>query len=81
MITPIAPLATVGNSNLLAGVLFPSPMRKTQKTSHQEQIKNHNAKKQQSICDQAHTRTTTLNVVEREKEEEENRHTTNMVIA
>ncbi len=56
-------------------------MRKTQKTSHQEQLKNQNAKKLQSIHDQAHARTITLIVVEKEKEGKENRRTTNMVIA
>jgi hypothetical protein len=30
-ITPNVPLAAVGNYDLLAGILFPSPMRKTQK--------------------------------------------------
>jgi hypothetical protein len=80
MITPVTPLATAGNGDLLAGVLIPSPLRKTQKTSHQKQLQNQNNKKKQSIHNQAHARATTLVVVEREKEEKENHHTTNMVI-
>jgi hypothetical protein len=79
-ITPIDPLPTVGNGDLLAGVLIPSLLRKTQKTSHQKQLQNQNDKKKQSSHDQAHARTTTLVMVDREKEEKENHHTTNMVI-
>ncbi len=81
LITLIAPLATVGNDDLLAGVLIPSPLRKIGKTSHQKQLQNQNDKKKQSIHNQVHAHATTLVVVEREKEEKENRHTTNMVIA
>jgi hypothetical protein len=33
-ITPIAPLTAVGKDDLLAGILLPSLIRKTQKTSH-----------------------------------------------
>ncbi len=55
-------------------------MRKTQKTSHQEQTQKQNAKKLQSIYNQAHTHATTLVGVKRGKEERENRCTTNMVI-
>jgi hypothetical protein len=38
-VTPNAPFAAMGNDDLLAGILFPSPMRKSQKMSYQEQIK------------------------------------------
>jgi hypothetical protein len=37
-ITPNAPLAAVGNDDSLADIIFPSPLRKTHKMSHQEQI-------------------------------------------
>jgi hypothetical protein len=80
-ITPNAPLSTMRNYDLLAGILFPSPMRKMLKTSHQEQIKKQNDKKLLSIHNKAHSCATTLVAVERKKEEKENRHTTNVVIA
>ncbi len=38
-ITPDAPFTAVGNDELLTGIHLSSPMRKTQKMSHQEQMK------------------------------------------
>jgi hypothetical protein len=57
-----------------------SPPRKTQKTSHQEQIAQQNERKYRAIHGQAHARATTLVAEERAKEEKENRHTTAEVI-
>jgi hypothetical protein len=63
-----------------AGVAaLPSPPRKTQKTSHQEQIARQNERKRRAIQGQAHARATTLVVEERAKEKE-NRRTTAEVI-
>ncbi len=45
-ITPNVSLAAMGNDDLLAGILFPSPFRKMQKMSHQEQIQNQNTNSQ-----------------------------------
>jgi hypothetical protein len=64
-----------------AGVAaLPSPPRKTQKTSHQEQIERQNERKQKAVHAQAHARATTLVAEERAKEKE-NRRTTAEVIA
>ncbi len=77
-ITPDAPLAAVGNNDLLAGILFLSPMRKMQNKSHQEQIKKQNDRKLHSIHNQAHACATTVVAIEREKGEKEYCRTTNM---
>ncbi len=64
-----------------AGVAaLPSPPRKTQKTSHQEQIARQNERKQKAVHAQAHARATTLVAEERAKEKA-NRRTTAEVIA
>jgi hypothetical protein len=58
---------------------FPLPPKKTQKTSHQEQITRQNERKQKAVHVQAHARATTLVAEERAKEKE-NRCTTAEVI-
>jgi hypothetical protein len=59
---------------------LPSPPRKTQKTSHQEQIARQNKRKHRAVHAQAHTHATTLVAEERAKEKG-NRRTTAEVIA
>ena len=64
-----------------AGVAnLPLPPRKTQKTSHQEQIARQNERKHKAVHAQAHACATTLVAEERAKEKE-NRRTTVEVIA
>ncbi len=59
-ITPALP-ATASNvalaveGGVLAGILLPSPPRKTRKTSHQQQIDRQNVRKQKAIHNLAHT--------------------------
>jgi hypothetical protein len=53
----ITPVPATGPSLAAAGVAaLPSPPRKTQKTSHQEQIARQNKQKHRSVQGQAHTR-------------------------
>ncbi len=55
----ITPILAAGPILLAAGVAaLPSPPRKTQKTSHQEQIARQNKQKRRAIQGQAHARAT-----------------------
>ena len=64
-----------------AGVAaLPSPPRKTQKTSHQEQIARQNERKQKAVHAQAHARATTLVAEERAKEKENRRTTAEVIV-
>ena len=58
---------------------LPPPPRKTQKTSHQEQIARQNERKQKAVHAQAHARATTLVVEERAKEKENRRMTAEVI--
>jgi hypothetical protein len=64
-----------------AGVAaLPSPPRKTQITSHQEQIARQNERKQKAVHAQAHARATTLVAEERAKEKENRRTTAEVIV-
>jgi hypothetical protein len=64
-----------------AGVAaLPSPPRKTQITSHQEQIARQNEHKQKAVHAQAHARATTLVAEERAKEKENRRTTAEVIV-
>ncbi len=76
----ITPIPVAGPILPAAGVAaLPLPPRKTQKTSHQEQIAWQNKQKRRAVQGQAHARATTLVAEERIKEKE-NRRTTAEVV-
>jgi hypothetical protein len=76
----ITPVPAAGPILPAAGVAaLPSPPRKMQKRSHQEQIAWQNKRKRRAIQGQAHVHATTLIAEERTKEKE-NRRTTAEVI-
>jgi hypothetical protein len=77
-ITPVPVAVSVLPAAGLAAL--PSPPRKMQKTSHQEQITRQNERKHRAVHGQAHARATTLIAEERAKEEKENPRTTTEVI-
>ncbi len=76
-ITPVPAAGSILPAAVVAAL--PSPPRKTQKTSHQEQIARQNERKRRAIQGQAHARATTLIAEERTKEKK-NRRTTAEVI-
>ncbi len=60
----VAPVIMVGG---IDASIHPSPKRKVQKTSHQEQIGKQNERKRKAVHAQAHARATTLVAEERMK--------------
>jgi hypothetical protein len=73
----VAPVIVVGG---IDASIHPSPERKVQKTSHQEQIGKQNERKRKAVHAQAHARATTL-VAEERMKPKENLKTTVQVIA
>ena len=73
----VAPVIVVGG---IDASIHPSPKRKVQKTSHQEQIGKQNERKRKAVHAQAHARATTL-VAEERMKPKENCRTTVQVIA
>ncbi len=76
-ITPV-PLATASKVVLavkggaLAGILLPSPPRKTHKTSNQQQIHHQHVRKQKAVHDLTHDRATSLFAKARVNADKEN---------
>jgi hypothetical protein len=80
-LAPITSVPVAGSVLPAAGVdALPLPPRKTQKTSHQEQIARQNERKHRAVHGQAHAHAITLVAKERAKEEKENRRMTAEVI-